>query len=89
LHGHNFEVFQSATDSEIDAIWEILLSIDDALTRQNTTKSSIQKLTKLNEFISHCCIFKKYSISIKKCGKIECAMCGRVNMPLETFSGII
>jgi hypothetical protein len=43
LHGHNFEVFQSATDSEIDAIWEILLSIDDALTRQNTTKCSIQK----------------------------------------------
>ena len=88
LHGRKFEVFQSASESEIDDFWEILLLIDASLTKNDTTKSSLQKFTALNEFMSHCCTFRKYSVSIKKCGKIDCSMCGNVNMPLDVFSGL-
>jgi hypothetical protein len=86
LHDKNFEIFQSASELEINEFWNVLLKIDSALTREDTTKSSLKKLTSLNSFISHCCVFKKYSVSIKKCGKMDCSICKPVKMPLETFS---
>lgn len=51
LHGKSFEVFQSATESEGDAFWELLLSIDSSITREDTTKAALKKLTDLNAFI--------------------------------------
>lgn len=87
LHGRNFEIFESASESEIDSFWELLLSIDSSLSREDTTKPALQKLTELNNFISHCCVFRKYSITIKKCGGADCQVCKPVNMPIEMFSG--
>ena len=86
LKGKNFEMFNSASQSEIDAFWEVLLLIDSSLTTQDTTKSALTKLTSLNNYISHCCTFSKYSITIKKCGKPECILCTPVKMSSEQFS---
>lgn len=89
LYEQYFNTFQSASDSEIEAFWEILLTVDGLLTREDTTKASLQKLPVLNQFISHCCVFKKYSITIKKCGKSGCSMCKPIKMPFEAFSGML
>ena len=87
LNGKNFKDFHNATQREIDAFWDVLLLIDNSLTKEDTTRKSLQNLKSLNEFISHCCTFRKYSLIIKKCGKSDCSTCGRVSMPLEKFSG--
>ena len=61
LKGEKFRVFESATEREIEDFWEILLTIDALLTRDDTTQKSLEKLRSLSQFISHCCTFDKYS----------------------------
>ena len=88
LKGKNFQVFQSASSSEITEFWDVLLSIETSLTRTGITKASLSKFESLNKFIDHCCSFHKYSVTIKKCGMTSCSMSRPVRMPLDIFSGI-
>jgi hypothetical protein len=87
LKGKKFEVFESAQDEEIKNFWKILQTIDCNLTTEDTTQRSKEKLTALQNFISHCCIFHKYSLTIKKCGSDSCSICLPVRMPPEMFKG--
>uniref|UniRef100_A0A1X7UET4 Uncharacterized protein n=1 Tax=Amphimedon queenslandica TaxID=400682 RepID=A0A1X7UET4_AMPQE len=79
LKGEKFRVFESAT-------WEILLTIDSSLTRDDTTQKSLEKLQSLSQFISHCCTFHKYSLTIRKCGEEGCTVCRPVKMSSQVFS---
>ena len=74
LKGKKFNIFQSATQQEIEDFWEILLTIDSFLTRDDTTQKSLEKLKSLQHFISHCCTFHKYSLTIRKCGVESCTL---------------
>ena len=87
LKGKNFQVFSSASDKEIEDFWDVLLTIEASLTRCDTTQVSLKKFHSLQYFISHCCTFNKYSLTIKKCGEKDCSCCSPVKMPLESFSG--
>ena len=83
LKGEKFQIFHSATDSEINSFWEILLNIESNLTKQDTTKKSLDKLPLLKQYIQHCCVFRKYSVMIRKCGKPNCTLCLPVKMPSD------
>ena len=87
LKGRQFNIFQSAPESEIDSFFNILLKIDSSLSKSNTTKKSIEKCTCLQSFISHCCIFRRYSLTIRKCGGSNCSICSPVQMPSNIISG--
>ena len=87
LKGKKFNIFQSATQQEIEDFWEILLTIDSSLTRDDTTQKSLEKLKSLQHFISHCCTFHKYSLTIRKCGVESCTLCRPIKMPPQVFAG--
>jgi hypothetical protein len=86
LKGKKFTVTHSSSESEINEMWELLLNIEPLLTMENLTRKSLEKLPTLNNFMKHCCTFAKYSLTIKKCGQIECSLCTPVKMPLDIFS---
>jgi hypothetical protein len=88
LKGKSFEIFESATSQEIEEFWNILLSVDASINSTNVTKASLAKFKSLNQFISHCCTFRRYSITIKKCGDNLCSICKPVKMPQDVFSGM-
>ena len=50
-----FQVFMAASDSEIEELWNNILSIDGTLSQKDTTKKALKTKKNLNEFIEHCC----------------------------------
>ena len=87
LKEKSFQSFNSASKTELDDFWSILLTVEPLLTKDNISKDTLKKFPSLFQFISHCCVFKKYAITIKKCGQKECSICKPVRMPMERFSG--
>ena len=67
LKGQPFKVYDAATSDEIEAFWEILLSIDASLNKGDTTKSAIKHKERLQKFLQRC--------QIKKCGSSDCDLC--------------
>ena len=89
LKRKKFEIFNSASDEEISDLWDCLLKIDRSLSQDvNISQSTLKSFPSLVEFISHCCTFRKYSLTIKKCGKSDCTICTPVNMDPEVFKGM-
>ena len=88
LKGERFEVFESASEQEIEAFWEVLLSVDDCLQMTDTTQTALKDKTKLHELIKHCCQVRKYLFCVKKCGSPECTLCKPVRMDPELFKSI-
>ncbi len=60
LKGKKFQIFESATDREIEWFFEVLLKIDSLITKEHTTRKSTENLTSLQAFLSHCCVFHNY-----------------------------
>ena len=87
LKGKKFQVFQSASDAEMDSFFEGLLKVDPLLTKDHTKRKDLESLSSLQSFISHCCLFRNYSITIKKCGKDDCSICLPLRMSPDVFQG--
>ena len=87
LNKKTFQIFEKASQKEIEDFWDILLKIDASLTCEHSTQKSIEKLAGLQNFISHCCCFRKYFLTIKKCGKESCLVCRPVKMSGAIFAG--
>ena len=79
-----FQSFNSASKTELDDFWSILLPL---LTKDNISKDMLKKFPSFVQCISHCCVFKKYAVTIKKCDQKECSICKPVRMPMKRFSG--
>ena len=88
LKEKKFKVFESASEEEIEEFFKVLLKIESSISRQDTTQKSIEPLSSLHAFMKQHCVFRKYSMTIRKCGKGECQFCSPVQMPRETFEGI-
>ena len=88
LKGKKFQrLFESATDEEIELFFNVLHKIESSLNKaQHTTLKSIENLDSLQAFFSHCCVFRKYSVTIKKCGKADCSTCSPVRMSQDIFT---
>ena len=70
-----FQVFMAASDSEIEELWNNILSIDGTLSQKDTTKKALKTKKNLSEFIEHCCHVRHYVFGIKKCGDSDCKLC--------------
>ncbi len=88
LKGKKFEFFSSSSDQEMPSLWGVLLDIELLLTRNDITKACLLKLPSLQKFMEHCCTFRKYSITIKKCGKNNCTLCKPVQMDKDLCKGL-
>ena len=86
LKGRKFNVFESASNDEIDQFFSILLKVDSLLTKDSMTRKSVEKLACLQAFISYCCLFRKYALTIRKCGKSDCSICSPVRMAPDVFT---
>ena len=88
LKGKPFSVFESATDDEIYAFWEVLNLVDESLSMDDNNKSILDKKEKLKAFFEHCCQIRRYSFCVKKCGAPDCNICKPVRIDTELFKDI-
>ena len=87
LKGKKFDVFNSASAEEIKSYWNVLLTLEESLSPSDTNQKCLKNFPSLQRFIEHCCSFRKYSVTIKKCGKEGCSLCLPIQMPSERFAG--
>ena len=71
LKGEPFSVCESASDEEIEALWEVVCLVDDSLNMNDTSKSILQKKPKLQAFYDHCCQIRHYSFCIKNVAPVS------------------
>ena len=76
-----FQVFQSASDAEMDSF----LKSEPLLMKDYTTHKDLESLSSLQSFILNCCSYQKYSITIKKCGKDDCSICFPIRMSSDVL----
>ena len=88
LKGRVFELYDAATEEEIDEFWAVLLQIDKTLTRENLTKKNVQAKPDVCEFMKHCCRIRHYSFQVRKCGKPGCFICRPVRMETSVFDSL-
>ena len=67
---------------------KLLKLVDDSLEHSDTSKSTLQRMPKLQAFFDLCCQIHHYSFCIKKCGSSECEICKPVRMDSERFKSI-
>ena len=87
LKGRKFDVFESASDNDMDQFFSTLLKVDSLITKDSMARKSVEKLACLQAFFSHCCLFRKYALTIRKCGKSDCSICSPVRMDQNVFTG--
>ena len=87
LKGRKFNVFESASDNDMDQFFSTLLKVDSLITKDSMARKSVEKLACLQAFFSHCCLFRKYALTIRKCGKSDCSICSPVRMDQNVFKG--
>ena len=63
-------------------------TVDDSLDQSDTSKSTLQRKPKLQDFFDHCCQICHNSFCIKKCGSSECMIWKHVQTDGEHFKGI-
>ncbi|PKY22926.1 hypothetical protein RhiirB3_504468, partial [Rhizophagus irregularis] len=85
LHDLKFKIASPAIETEIDSLFESILTAESQLTINDTTLVELRKFHKLKEFIDTHCQIRQYSFQIKKCNNSECTICLPVELPIEVF----
>ena len=88
LKEDQFSIFQASKSDDMENLWANILKIDPTMTRQCTTKKSIEKKQLFNKFLETHCRIRHYMFSIKKCGKDSCTICKAPRLPAELFNEI-
>ena len=89
LKGQKFQCFTAATEADIEEFWLSLKSVDASVTpEEKWVKALLPQHPKIKEFIEHCCQLRHYSFCIKKCGKIDCAICKPLRLPSNVFQQV-
>ena len=84
-----FEVYPSASDGEIRALWNSLLAIDPSLSfDEKMVKASLESYPVIQRFIAHCCQLRHYSFCVKKCGSSSCTLCKPPRLPSDVFASV-
>ena len=82
LKGKKFSSFCSATEAEIESMWEEILIVDSSLKKdESITKKTLPSKKNLIAFLNHCCTRRHYSFQIKKCDSDTCDICNPVRLP--------
>lgn len=85
LKDKSFETCIPCTKEEIEQLWEQVHEIDPTVERTDSKQAQLKSRTRLNAFMEHCCIRRKYVFSIKKCGEPSCQLCKPPRLPLDVF----
>ena len=85
LKDEPFQIFQAASDEEIDSIWEELRVIDATVTRDDTTQIKLKNKSALMNFMKTHCLERHYMFSVKKCGLEDCHVCRSPRLTPEHF----
>ena len=80
LKGEPFSLFDSASDEEMEAFFEVLHLVDSSVDISDTSKSALQRMPKMKAFFDHCCQLRHYSFCVKKCGSSDCNICKPLRM---------
>ena len=84
LKGQKFQCFTAATKADIEEFWLSLKSVDASVTpEEKWVKALLPQHPKIKEFSERCCQLRHYSFCIKKCGKIDCAICKPPRLPSD------
>ncbi|XP_078597452.1 uncharacterized protein LOC144873716 [Branchiostoma floridae x Branchiostoma japonicum] len=86
LKGEAVSTIKPATEQEVEEMWDLILMVDQTLTKGDTTKVKVQNKKDLMAFMHHCCVPRHYSFSIKKCGDSDCTICKKPKLPPEVFN---
>ncbi|CAG8596104.1 15052_t:CDS:2, partial [Funneliformis mosseae] len=86
LYDLKFKIASSAIESEIEFLFESILSVESQLTVNDIILVELRKFLNLKEFIDTHCQIRQYSFQIKKCNNIEYAICLSVELPIEVFN---
>jgi hypothetical protein len=87
LKDHKYETFEAASKFEMDELWKNILSVDDTITRETTTKAGIQKKDKFQDFLKQHCKVRHYMFSVKKCNTSSC-VCKPPRLPGPVYDSI-
>lgn len=85
LKDEPFQIFQAASDKEMESIWKELMVIDASVKRDETTQVKLKNKTALMDFMKSHCLERHYMFSVKKCGSMDCSVCGPPRLPLDIF----
>ncbi|CAH1269408.1 Hypp4174 [Branchiostoma lanceolatum] len=86
LKSEPFSTVEPATDLEVEEMWNLILMVDNTVTKADTTKLKLQSRKELLAFMQHCCVSRHYLFTVKKCGTDGCQHCKRPRLPAEVFS---
>ena len=85
LKDRPFQFFHSASSSELDTFWNVILHVESSLTRSDTRATVLKEKTALKAFLEHCCLERHYMFCFKKCGKPACTICSPPRLPSHMF----
>ena len=88
LKGEPFSLFDSASDEEMEAFFEVLHLVDSSVDISDTSKSALQRMPKMQAFFDHCCQLCHYSFCVKKCGSSDCNICKPLQMDSELYKKV-
>ena len=89
LKGESFTASISATEADIDDLWESAQEVEPSLVRgESLRKEHLAKKENLKKFMEHCCTHRHYFFVVKKCGSSDCDMCNPPRLPSNVFSEI-
>ena len=88
VHEEPVTTMKPASEEEMDELWQEMKTVDPTVNRSDTTAEKVRNKTKLNEFMAHCCTTRHYFFAIKKCGNVDCSLCGRPTLPEAEFQAL-
>ena len=72
LKDQPFQVFHSASSSQLDSFWNVILQVESSLSQSDMRATVLKDRLALKAFLEHCCLERHYMFCIKKCGEPAC-----------------
>ena len=85
LKDKSFEMMDSPSEADLDALFTSIHKIDPGVERTHTEKRQLANVPGLSAFLDHCCQTRHYFFAIRICGKSDCTMCRPQRLPTEVF----
>ena len=85
LKGVPIQSLEAASDEDIEKIFAKIIPVDSSSKMSDTYSKDFKHRPKLMEYMSHCCIRRKYFFAIRKCGAADCTICLPPKLPQEIF----
>lgn len=85
LKGSPVQSLEPASEEDIEKLFAKIIPVDSSVQMNDTHSKDYKKRTKLQEYMNHCCVRRKYFFCIRKCGVADCAMCLPPKLPPEIF----